>query len=137
MGDDDARYAKNAGAVFSLKYDVVWCPKYRKPVVVDRVEKRLVELITDATEWRGMTVHALEVMPDHVHPFIETDPRWAAGEFVGKIKANSSRVLRREFPHLRTRLPTLFSGSYICSTVGRVSETTVRRYIEAQKGRGR
>src|SRR5215475_3262162 len=107
MGDDDARCAKNAGAVFSLKYDVVWWPKHRKPVLVDRVD----ELITDATEWRGMTVHALEVMPDRVHLFIETEPKWAAGEFVGKIKANSSRVLRQEFPHLRTRLPTLFSRS--------------------------
>ena len=137
MGNDDARYAKNAGAVFSLKYHVVWCPKYRRPVLVDRVEKRLVDLITDAAEWRGMTVHALEVMPDHVHLFIETDPRWAPAEFVGKIKANTSRVLREEFPHLRTRLPTLWSRSYFCSTFGSVSETTVRRYIEAQKGRGR
>jgi len=75
------------------------------------------------------------VMPDHVHLFIGTDPRWAAGEFVGKIKANSSQVLRQEFPHLRTRLPTLFSR--FCSTVGSVSETTVRGDIEAQKGRGR
>ena len=137
MGDDDARYAKNAGAVFSLKYHVVWCPMYRKPVLVGRVKERLAELITDAAEWRGMTVHALEVMPDHVHLFIETDPRWAPAEFVGKIKANTSRVLRQEFPHLRSRLPTLWSRSYFCSTVGAVSQTTIRRYIEMQKGRGR
>lgn len=82
-----------------------------------------------------MPVHALEVMPDHVHLFIETDPRWAPAEFVGKIKANTSRVLRSEFPHLRSRLPTLWSRSYFCATVGAVSEATIRRYIEAQKGR--
>jgi putative transposase len=137
MEGDDARYAKNAGAVFSLKYHVVWCPKYRKPVLVGPVEKRLIELIVDAAELRGMTVHALEVMPDHVHLFVETDPRWAPAEIVGKIKANTSRVLREEFRHLRTTLPTLWSRSYFCATVGTVSETTVRRYIEAQKGRGR
>jgi putative transposase len=135
MEGADARYAKNAGAVFSLKYHVVWCPKYRRPVLTGAVERRLGELIRDAATRRDMKVHALEVMPDHIHLFIETDPRWAPAEFVGKIKANTSRVLREEFPHLRSRLPTLWSRSYFCSTVGAVSEATIRRYIEMQKGR--
>jgi putative transposase len=134
MSSADARYVKNAGAVFSLKYHVVFCPKYRRPVLTGAVEPRLIELIREAAALRCMTVHALEVMPDHVHLFIETDPRWAPAEFVGKIKANTSRVLRTEFPHLRSRLPTLWSRSYFCATVGAVSETTIRRYIEAQKG---
>ena len=135
MSETGARYAKNAGAVFSLKYHVVWCPKYRRPVLVDAVADRLKALIVEAASLREMPVHALEVMPDHVHLFIETDPRWAPAEFVGKIKANTSRVLRSEFPHLRSRLPTLWSRSYFCATVGAVSEATIRRYIEAQKGR--
>lgn len=135
MDAEKARYARNAGAVFSLKYHVVWCPKYRRKVLVEAVEVRLKELIHEAADMLGMTVHALEVMPDHVHLFLETDPRWAPAEFVGKIKANTSRVLRAEFAHLRSRLPTLWSRSYFCSTVGAVSETTIRRYIEMQKGR--
>jgi putative transposase len=135
MQGADARYAKNAGAVFSLKFHCVWCPKYRRPVLTGAVETRLAELIREAASFRGMTVHALQVMPDHVHLFLETDPRWAPAEFVGKIKANTSRVLRQEFPHLRSRLPTLWSRSYFCATVGAVSEATIRRYIEAQKGR--
>lgn len=135
MSETGARYAKNAGAVFSLKYHVVWCPKYRRPVLVDAVADRLKALILESAALREMPVHALDVMPDHVHLFIETDPRWAPAEFVGKIKANTSRVLRSEFPHLRSRLPTLWSRSYFCATVGAVSEATIRRYIEAQKGR--
>lgn len=135
MGKTGARYTKNARAVFSLKYHVVWCPKYRRPVLVDAVEDRLKELILEAASLREMPVHALEVRPDHVHLFIETDPRWAPAEFIGKIKANTSRVLRSEFPHLRSRLPTLWSRSYFCATVGTVSEAAIRRYIEAQKGR--
>lgn len=135
MDRADARYTKNAGAVFSLKYHCVWCPKYRRPVLTDAVETRLAELIREAAAMREMTVHALEIMPDHVHLFVETDPRWAPAEFVGKFKANTSRVLRTEFPHLRSRLPTLWSRSYFCATVGAVSEATIRRYIEAQRGR--
>jgi putative transposase len=113
---------------------VVWCLKYRRPVLTSGVETRLVELIHQSAALRDMKVRALEVMPDHVHLFIETDPRWAPAEFVGKIKANTSRILRTEFPHLRSRLPTLWSRSYFCATVGAVSQAAIRRYIEAQKG---
>ena len=135
MDDAGARYAKNAGAVFSLKYPAVWCPKYRRPVLTNPVDVRLRELISEVAERREMTVHALEIMPDHVHLFVETDPRWAPAEVVGKFKAVSSRVLRQEFPALRSRLPTLWSRSYYIATVGTVSEAEIRRYIEAQKGR--
>ena len=135
MDDAGARYAKNVGAVFSLKYHAVWCPKYRRPVLTNPVDVRLRELISEVAERREMTVHALEIMPDHVHLFVETDPRWAPAEVVGKFKAVSSRVLRQEFPALRSRLPTLWSRSYYIATVGTVSEAEIRRYIEAQKGR--
>lgn len=84
---------------------------------------------------RDMTVHALEVMPDHVHMFIETDPRWAPADAAGRFKAVTSHILREEFPVLRSRLPTLWSRSYFIGSVGAVSETTIRRYIEAQKVR--
>ena len=135
MGTEEARYARNAGAVFSLKYHLVFCPKYRCPVLVGKVEDRLKELVREIADNRDMIVHALEVMPDHVHTFIESDPRWAPAEIAARFKAVTSRVLREEFPVLRTRLPTLWSRSYFIASVGTVSEATIRRYIEAQKGR--
>ena len=134
MDDAGARYAKNAGAVFSLKFHAVWCPKYRRPVLTAPVDARLKEIVYEIAAIREMTVHALQVMPDHLHLFGETDPHWAPAEIVGKFKAVSSRILRQEFPHLRSRLPTLWSRSYFVATVGAVSQATIRRYIEAQKG---
>ena len=83
----------------------------------------------------GMTVHALEVMPDHVHLFLEADPVLCVAEIVNRIKGRSSRDLRQEFPALRSRLPTLWSRSYYAGSVGHVSDKTVRDYITAQKGR--
>lgn len=96
--------AKNAGAVFSLKYHVAWCPKYRRPVLVPPVDGRLKALLADIAGERGLTIHATEVMPDHVHLFVEADP-------------------------------TLWGRSYFAASVGAVSEATIRRYIESQKGR--
>jgi putative transposase len=104
-------------------------------VLVGAIEARLKRIIQDVTSELGMAVHALEVMPDHVHLFVEADPVLCVAEIVNRIKGRSSRLLREEFPTLRSRLPTLWSRSYYAGSVGHVSNKTVRAYIEAQKGR--
>lgn len=129
------KYAKNAGAVFSLKYHLVWCPKYRRQVLVAPVDARLKEVLAAVSESHGWTLHTLEVMPDHVHLFVEADPTACAAEIVNRLKGASSRILRDEFPSLKSRLPTLWSRSYFAGTVGSVSEAVIRRYIDSQKGK--
>jgi putative transposase len=129
------RYAKNAGAVFTLKFHLVWCPKYRRPVLVGPVEKRLVQLLRQIAGELEATIHALEVMPDHVHLFLESDPTRSVAELVNRFKGRTSHDLRAEFPSLRSRLPTLWSRSYYAGSCGAVTEESVRRYIEGQKGK--
>jgi len=131
----DARYAKNAGAIFSLKYHIVWCPKYRRPVLVDEIALRLRSLLAGRAAELEMTLHAVEIMPDHVHLFIEADPTRCVAEIVNRMKGFTSRMLRQEFPSLRSRLPTLWSRSYYAGTVGHVSEAVVKKYIAGQKGK--
>lgn len=129
------RYAKNAGAVFSLKYHLVWCPKYRREVLTDDVAIRLKELLEQKTQELEMTIHALEIMADHVHLFVESDPRFSVARMTNQLKGYTSRILRKEFQVLRSRLPTLWSRSYYAGTVGHVSDATVRQYIANQKGK--
>jgi len=131
----EPRYRRNAGAVYSLKYHVVWCPKYRRPVLVEAIATRLRALIAEKASELAVEIHALEIMPDHVHLFVESDPTLCVAELVNRFKGFTSRVLRQEFPALKSRLPTLWSRSYYAGTVGAVSETTVKRYIENQKGK--
>ena len=128
------RYRRNAGATFSLKFHLVWCPKYRRPVLVPPFDGRLKEIIQEVATEAEMTIHALEVMPDHVHVFVEADPTLAVAEIVNRFKGRSSRLMRQEFPALRSRLPTLWSRSYYAGSVGHVSAKTVEAYIAAQKG---
>ena len=129
------RYVKNAGAIFSLKLHIVWCPKYRRKVLVDAVAQRLDQLFREKSSELGFTIHALEIMPDHVHLFLEHDPTRGVAEIVNRLKGYTSRILRQEFPSLRSRLPTLWSRSYYAGSVGHVSEATIRKYIEDQKGK--
>jgi len=67
MGGTRPRYARNSGAVCSIKYHVVWCPKYRRQVLVPPVDSRLKKISGTVAAEYGFTVHAMEVMPDHVH----------------------------------------------------------------------
>ena len=127
------RYAKNAGAVFALTFHVVWCPKYRRPVLTGAVAARRKEMLTEVADEHAMTMHAMEVMADHVPLVIEADPTLCVAEIVNRLKGRSSRVLRQEFASLRTRLPTLWSRSFAAS-VGAVSAAAIRRDIDAQKG---
>lgn len=129
------RYAKNACAVFSLKYHVVWCPKYRRPVLVKPIDTRLKALLRQKSAELGLTIHVMEVMPDHVHLFVEGTPTVCVAEIVNGLKGFTSHALREEFPILKSRLPTLWSRSYYAGSVGSVSEAVVRKYIEGQKGK--
>jgi putative transposase len=121
--------------VFSLKYHLVWCPKYRRPVLVHPVDTRLRALVKDIAADHDMTIHTLGVMPDHVRRFVEGDPTLGVAEIVNRFKGRTGRELRQEFPHLRSRLPTSWSRSYFAGTVGDVVATVIRRDIEAQKRR--
>ena len=129
------RYATNAGAVFSLKYHIVWCPKYRRKVLVRPVDSRLKVLLREKAKSLGLTIHQMEVMPDHVHIFVEGGPTICVAEIVNGLKGFTSHQLREEYPFLKSRLPTLWSRSYYSGSVGSVSEAVIRKYIEAQKGK--
>jgi putative transposase len=129
------RYAKNPGAVFRLKYHVVWCPKYRRPVLVKPVDARWKEWLRLKAEPLELTIHEMQVMPDHVHLFVEGTPMICVAEIVNGLKGFTSHELRAQFPFLKSRLPTLGSRNYDAGSVGRVSEAVVRKYLESQMGK--
>ena len=75
----------------------------------------------------------MEIMPDHVHMLLEVDPQYGIHKAVKTMKGRTSRVLRQEFPWLRSRIPTLWTNSYFCSTVGGAPLSVIKQYIEDQK----
>jgi len=128
------RYKTNNNVVYSCKYHVVWCPKYRRKVLVDGVDKRLKEIAQAVAEEMHFEIIEMEVMPDHVHMLVEVDPQLGIHKAVKRIKGRSSHDLREEFPWLRRRLPSLWTNSYFVSTVGGAPHASVKKYIEDQKG---
>lgn len=126
-------YKSNNNVVYSCKYHVVWCPKYRRKVLVGNIAERLKELIAQKAAEINAEVIEMEVMPDHVHLLIEVDPQYGINRAVRHIKGASSHALRSEFQSLKSRLPTLWTNSYFVSTVGGAPLEIIKQYIENQE----
>jgi putative transposase len=78
-------------------------------------------------------IPSLQIVPDHLHRFVEADPTRCVPEMVNRLKGSTSHVLRTELVSLRSRLPSLWSRSYCGDSVGSVNEAVVRKYIASQK----
>ena len=123
----------NNNVVYRCAYHVVWCPKYRRPVIEAGVADRLAEIIREVVAERDCTIMELDTMPDQVHLLVDCDPQYGIHRLVKQIKARSSRVLRQEFPSLKSRLPTLWTNSYFVATVGGATVEVVKQYVENQR----
>ncbi|MED1788117.1 IS200/IS605 family transposase [Brevibacillus laterosporus] len=125
----------NNNIVFDCKYHVVFCPKYRKKVLIEPVDVRLKELFLEKAQELRAEVVEMEIMPDHVYLLITCDPQFGIHRIVKHLKGYTSRVLRMEFRHLKSRLPSLWTNSYFVATVGTVQLDVIKKYIESQKER--
>lgn len=123
----------NNNIVYDCKYHIIFCPKYRRPVLIEAVELRLKELLIEKSIELDAQIIEMEIMPDHVHLLIGCDPQFGIHKVIKRLKGYSANVLRKEFPQLRSRMPNMWTNSYFCSTVGSVSLETVKQYIENQK----
>lgn len=138
----------NNNVTYRCHYHVVWCPKYRRKVITSLdptlhnppidgdpgpVDERLKQIIRDVCDETGSELLELETMPDHVHLLVDCDPQYGINRLIRLIKGRTSRYLRREFPSLKRRIPTLWTNRYFVATVGGAPLTIVKQYIENQR----
>lgn len=126
-------FKSNNNIVYSCKYLVVWTPKYRRSVLVNGVDLRLKELLQQIAKEIQVDIIEMEIMPDHVHLLVEVDPQFGIHKAIKRFKGATSRYLRLEFPHLKSKLPSLWTNSYFVSTVGGAPLEIVKLYIQNQK----
>lgn len=126
-------YKSNNNVIYSCKYPVVWCPKYRRKVLTNGVEVRLKELIEETCIKLNVEIIEMEILSDHVHLLMDVDPQYGIHKVVKQVKGYSSKILRNEFSWLRSRIPTLWTNSYFVSTVGTAPLAVIKEYIEHQK----
>ena len=101
--------------------------------MLEPIADELKELFQEKADQLDMRIISMEIMPDHVHIFIEGKPSYEPQYIVSQLKGYTSRILRARHQWLKSRLPTLWTRSFYIGSVGSMSAETVRRYIENQK----
>ncbi len=128
-------YRSNHNVTYVCRYHVVFCPKYRRKVLMPPIDERLKTILMEQIERWNQELIEMEVMPDHVHLLVGCDPQFGIHRLIKLLKGYSSHQLRLEYPALKRRLPALWTNSYFVATVGGVTLETVKRYVETQKDR--
>jgi len=131
----EQKYRHKHTSVLLVNYHFIWCPRYRRKVLVGPVETRLRELIGQVAKKPEPEILAMEIMPDHLHLFVNAPPTLSPHNIVARLKGVTSHHLRREFDQI-ARMLSVWTRSCFVSTAGNVSSGTIRKYIEMQKKRG-
>ena len=129
------RWVNSNTSVYNLGYHIIWCPKYRRKVLINEIENKLKEIIITKCNELDCYVHELNIMPDHVHLFVKTKPTIAPHFLIQQIKGISSRILRNEFKELKRKMPNMWTRSYFIESVGHISQETIEKYIQEQKNK--
>jgi len=130
-----SRFICNNHTKYNIGYHIIFCPKYRRKVLTNGIDERLKSLLNEKADELEITIEEMEVMPDHVHLFVRSKPTISPHEIVKGLKGYSSSVLRKEYPELKKRLPSLWTRGYYVESVGHISSATIAQYISEQKRR--
>lgn len=129
------RWVNSNTSIYNIGYHIIWCPKYRRKVLINEIENKLRDIIITKCNELDCNVHELNIMPDHVHLFVKTKPTIAPHFLVQQIKGISSRILRNEFKELKSKMPSMWTRSYFIESVGHISQETIQKYIQEQKNK--
>ena len=126
------------GYVYALQYHIVWCTKYRRPVLGDEIHDEVIAHLKKTAGDIGMKILAVEVMPDHIHILADCKPQTRPSDAIKRLKGNTARWLFLAHPELKKQLwgGHLWNPSYFIATVSDRSREQIERYIAEQKTKG-
>lgn len=136
MSMEKEQYHRASHCKYLTQYHIIWCPKFRYSVLQNGVEDTLKQILQNICEQYHYTIKALEVMPDYIHIFVDCPQTVAPCDIVRTLKSISAMELLKIYPKLRqfyAKCGVLWSSGYFVSTVGQISEATVKKYIEEQR----
>lgn len=126
-------YQRDEHRVHLVVFHLIWCPKRRKAVLKGEIASDCERIIQGKCDTKGWQILNLAIQPDHIHLFVRAFPSDSAADIIKELKGVTANQLRSKYKELH-KLPSLWTRSYFASTAGNVSQETIARYIEAQKG---
>ena len=127
-----SKQRKGSHTISRLTVHLVWATKYRYEVLNGEVKKRCRELIRQDCEVLELEILKGVVSKDHVHIHIEYPPRLSISEISKQLKGRSSRLLQKEFPHLKKRYwgRRFWGRGFGAWSTGNITDEMVQDYLE-------
>ena len=129
---------KSEHSVHKIGLHLVWCTKYRHSILVDGVDIMVKRTIGEACGHYGWKIRSIEVMPDHVHLFLQIDPTNRPCDIAQTLKSLTALAVFTAFPKLKGDKfwgSGLWSRDTYYGSVGDASVETIATYINNQKKR--
>jgi len=129
-----AKIRKTKNCKYNINYHYTWIPKTRAKVLVEPFKSDVKKFLLETCQEKGWDPLALQIMPDHIHFFMSTPPKWAPSKIIQELKADSSRRLRKKYSIIRQMRYTddFWASGYYVGTAGHVTAESVARYIAEQ-----
>ena len=124
----------NNHSVFLLHYHLIMCVKYRNKVIDDKISNRLKVIFENIASSYNITLDEWNHDTDHVHILFRGQPNTEISKFINAYKSASSRLIKKEFPHIRRALwkEMFWSQSFCLLTTGEATVDIIREYIQSQ-----
>ena len=124
----------NQHSVFLLHYHLIMCIKYRNKVIDDPISLRLKEMFEYIAPKYHITLEEWNHDIDYVHVLFRGHPNTEISKFINAYKSASSRIIKKEFPHIRKSLwkEMFWSQSYCLITTGGATVDVIKQYIQSQ-----
>src|SRR5690625_3556740 len=124
----------NNHLVFSLYYHLILVVKYRREVITGEISEFAKDMFTRIGSGYNIALTERNHDKDHIHMLFKAHPNSELSKFINAYKIASSRLIKRDFPHIRKKLwkGMFWSRSFCLLTTGGVSIDTIKKYIENQ-----
>ena len=124
----------NNHSVFAIHFHLILVVKYRKKVINDEISERLKEIFRSIEGNYNIALEEMNFDLDHVHILFRSEPNSNISKFINAYKSASSRLIKKEYPSIKSRLykEAFWSQSFCLISIGEASIKTIKKYIESQ-----
>ena len=124
----------NNHSVFAIHFHLILVVKYRKKVINDQISERLKEIFRNIQSGYNITLEEWNHDIDHVHILFRSEPNSSISKFINAYKSASSRLIKKEYPSIRSKLykEAFWSQSFCLISTGGANNETIKKYIESQ-----
>lgn len=129
-------YVSKNHSKFLLKFHIIFVRKYRRKLLVGGIGDDMKRILDEVGDESDFDIDIAESDKDHIHLLVSAPPKLSPLSIVRRLKqVFTRRIYELHGSSLRKafyREQTFWTDGYFVSSIGDVSQETVRKYIENQ-----